>query len=775
MGNINLTPLTPKELANTDVGQDNPAKRAGNPLFPIPDNAPELSESDAYKYCVDKFNGKADHHYPYYNEQGGILGYVLRWNAVRQKDGKVKKEFRPFVYCEFLDGKRKWCAQGFPLLRPLYNLDKIAKRFSDTVLLCEGEKTTQAAEQLFPGFVVTTTMQGAQSASKTDYSPLCGHPVIISMDNDQAGLQYGKDVYVCLQGLGVNDITFLNTNVFAQYSVLNGQVIQSSRELPQGYDLADALQEGWTSELLLELEQTTEFPLFIDHTGIFSSTNTDDFNTDTEAFQRLAKLSRVEYDRVRKNEAKHLGITLPTLDKEVSSLRTQSSHERNEEHSDIFPIVEPWPESVTAKEILQEISMTFKRFAILPDHADTALPLWVMFTWCVDYVGISPILAISSPEKQCGKTTVLSVLNNLVRKPIAASNVSPAALFRTIELWSPTLLIDEADTFIRESEEMRGIINSGHTRPTAYVLRTVGDDHTPKTFSTWGAKAIALIGNLPDTLHDRSIVIPLRRKLAHERIERLRHLEDHSIFNNLRCKLLRFSNDHAETIKNSRPCFPKSISISDRALDNWEPLLTIAELAGDSWIQKVHQAAQSLSTRNDEVSPIGTELLKDIQGIFEEKYLMKIHTVDLINYLCEDEESPWSTYNFRSQDKKITPRQLGKLLAAYQIRSKNIEIGGTQRKGFEESCFEESWSRYNVSSIPPENAVFAVHPSTSHVSCASADTSYPSTSLSYPSTDHSIRPQNTRKTAQVDGWTANTANVGGYREETENELEWGEI
>lgn len=406
----------------------------------------------------------------------------------------------------------------------------------------------------------------------------------------------------------------------------------------------------------------------------------------------------------------------------------------SEEAPDIFPIIEPWTDQVTAEELLQELSHTFKRFAILPEHADTVLALWVIFTWLIDNVGVSPILAISSPEKRCGKTTVISILGNLVCKPILASNISAAALFRTIELWKPTIIIDEADTFIRDSDELRGIINSGHTRPTAYVIRTTGDDHTPKQFSTWGAKAIAIIGSLPDTLHDRSIVIQLRRKLTNEKTEKLRHASPH-LFNELQRKLLRFANDHAQSIENSRPNFPESIRISDRALDNWEPLLAIAKLAGNTWMEKVYQAAANLSETDKETLPIGTELLKDIEKIFADRSILKIHTVDLINYLCEDEESPWSVYNFRGQDKKITPRQLSRLLTPYQINTKNIEIGGIQRKGFDKQQLEEIWERYNntFSSTLPENAVRAVQPSTEK---ENSDLQGIQEASTYPSANH---------------------------------------
>jgi putative DNA primase/helicase len=554
-------------------------------------------------------------------------------------------------------------------------------------------------------------MQGALSAKKTEYSPLKGRQIIIAIDHDEAGLKYGNDVYKQCQFAGTGSIQFLNNSIFSHYAVQAGTVIKRDQPviLKKGYDLADALMGGWTSTLLLEFEHNAEMPLFIDYAHVLSKTihdggcidvevETDD-NADTTSFKHLATLSAIQYDRIRKVEAKRLGISLLTLDKEVNKYRPQHAHTHttNEEPSDadIFPIIEPWTDPVEAEALLQELSATFKQFAILPEHADTVLALWVIFTWTIDSVGVSPILAISSPEKRCGKTTVISILGNLVCKPLLASNISAAALFRTIELWKPTIIIDEADTFIRDSDELRGIINSGHTRPTAYVIRTTGEDHIPKRFSTWGAKAIAIIGSLPDTLHDRSIVIQLRRKLIHEKTEKLRHA-DLSIFEDLQRKLLRFSNDQAEIIAHSRTSFPENIRISDRALDNWEPLLAIAKLAGPAWTEKVYQAASNLTEDDKETLPIGAELLKDMEILFEYKSLIKIHTTDLINYLCEDEESPWASYNFRGVDKRITPRQLSRLLTPYQIHTKNIEIGGIQRKGFEKTQLEEIWKRYNT-------------------------------------------------------------------------------
>ena len=239
-------------------------KSQGIPVFPVPENAPKLSPSGIYKYFVGLFKGEADHHYSYRDAQGELLGYILRWNADEQKisngngkdngninNGNFKKEIRPFIYGEFLDSKRKWCSQGFPIPRPLFNLDKLTINFESTVLICEGEKTAQAAELLFPMFVTTTTMQGAQSAKKTEYSPLKGRQIIIAIVHDEAGLKYGNDVYKQCQFAGTGSIQFLNNSIFSHYAVQAGTVIKLDQPviLKKGYDLADALMGGWTCHI----------------------------------------------------------------------------------------------------------------------------------------------------------------------------------------------------------------------------------------------------------------------------------------------------------------------------------------------------------------------------------------------------------------------------------------------------------------------------------------------------------------------------------------------
>jgi hypothetical protein len=108
----------------------------------------------------------------------------------------------------------------------------------------------------------------------------------------------------------------------------------------------------------------------------------------------------------------------------------------------------------------------------LPKWAPETLALWVLHTYAFELRDVTAYLGIESPEKRCGKTTLLGVLNELVNRPIAAANISSPAFFRVIEEARPTLLIDEADTFLAGNDELRGILNSGYTRNTAYVVRS---------------------------------------------------------------------------------------------------------------------------------------------------------------------------------------------------------------------------------------------------------------------------------------------------------------
>jgi hypothetical protein len=400
---MNMLPLTPEELARSVIKNTN-TEDDGAPILPIPDGIDLKTISDNSKMIT-----------PYRDMSGKVLFYVARY----QKTNDQKVDL-PYCWWKYSDGREKWkCKQPLECNRPLLNLHNIIKQFDKPVYVGEGEKVASALQELFPGTVATTSSGGANAASKTDWSALSSRDVVLFLDNDPAGANYGREVYNLCQQAGARSIKLFRPEIFAQYAIEDGQIIERTRELPDGYDLADAQEEGWTADLLSGFEKTTGVPLFVEYENIFPASGNQ--CPDTKTFQRLAAYSLIEYERVRKDEAKRLNVNVSALDHEVKKWRTQNSNEEKKELSDIFPTIEPWPDPICIDEILTEITTLFNRFAILPAHADTALALWVTFTWCIEYVDVAPILTLSSPEKQCGKTTVLSIIGKLALKPLPAS------------------------------------------------------------------------------------------------------------------------------------------------------------------------------------------------------------------------------------------------------------------------------------------------------------------------------------------------------------------
>src|SRR5262245_28847255 len=236
---------------------------------------------------------------------------------------------------------------------------------------------------------------------------------------------------------------------------------------------------------------------------------------------RLAKLPKLEYDRQREEAAARLGVRVATLDNVVRDKRASA-------HDDAATLphwrVEPSPVPVDGAALLDRLRQIFRRYIVLPKGADIALALWVLHAWTYDAGDISPFMVLVSPTKRCGKTSVLIILYYVTPRSELASNISASAVFRYIQETRPTLLIDEADTFVRDNEEMRGILNSGHTKAAAHVIRNVeiNGEHKPRRFTPCAPKAIATIRALADTLEDRAIVITLQRKPKAAVVARLR-------------------------------------------------------------------------------------------------------------------------------------------------------------------------------------------------------------------------------------------------------------
>jgi putative DNA primase/helicase len=351
----------------------------------------------------------------------------------------------------------------------------------------------------------------------------------------------------------------------------------------------------------------------------------------------LTKLSTIEYDRQRKASAEKLGISLKALDAEVKAARAENGYAKGQGRPFELPEIEPWPGPVVGSELLESICAAQRRYLVLPNGSAETLALWAVHTHVFRCFEHTPRLALTSPEKRCGKTTTLDVLAELVASPFSTSNISAAAVFRVVEKFGPTLLIDEADAFLPERDELRGILNDGHKRG-GQTVRLVGDDHEPRLFSTFSPAAIAMIGRLSDTLADRAVNVRLRRKRPNEPVQLFRSNRIADL-HELRQKMARWALDHQKKLASADPSI---VTLFNRAADNWRPLLAIADAAGGDWPTMARSIAEAAECAKQDQS-IKAMLLSDIREIIAEKsHTDRIASVELATKLGDMEGRPWA-------------------------------------------------------------------------------------------------------------------------------------
>jgi hypothetical protein len=416
------------------------------------------------------------------------------------------------------------------------------------------------------------------------------------------------------------------------------------------------------------------------------------------AIADLARLTPLEYEQQREAIAEQFSLRVSVLDQEVEKLRPkQSGPTATQGAAVVCADPQPWGAPVEGKALANGLEEVFNKYVVLPDHGAVMLALWTIHTHAIDAVQVSPYLGITSPEKGCGKTTLESLLRALVRRPLPASNITQAVVFRVIEKCSPTLLIDEADTFLGENEALRGVLNSGHSRDTAYVLRCDPDTNEVRQFSTWGAKAIAMIGHLPGTLADRAIPIQMRRKREAETVSEFTD-DSRETCGSLQRQCFRWATDHLEHLRAAKPVMPPALH--NRMADNWRPLLAIAAACDGDWPRKAREAAIALTGNREDTESVGTMLLADVAQLFHERDTDRLRSEDITEALREMDHRPWPEWK---GGKPLTLRQLAKLLAPFGVKPTTVRFQDGTSKGYTLEMFEDAFARYlpSLRSVTP--------------------------------------------------------------------------
>ncbi len=407
---------------------------------------------------------------------------------------------------------------------------------------------------------------------------------------------------------------------------------------------------------------------------------------------RLASLPVVDYDLCRKSEAKRLGVRISTLDAEVNAVRNLIDDKRLLGRRLELKNPTLWPTPVDARELLKDLSEFFGRHLSLPDGGEALLALWTLHTHCFDVFRDTPRLAVRSPEKGCGKTTVLDLLEMVTARPLSAANITPAAIFRTVEATKPTLLIDEADTFLSRSDELRGILNSG-SKCSGQVIRCVGDDSEPSMFATFAPAAIAAIGALPGTIQDRSVTLLMQRALAHERPAGIT-TQTVTEGAELASRSARWASDNKVALAVPAGMPP---GLVNRRADNWRPLITIGAIAGGDWPSKAAAIATAPMGNDDDIDLL-TMLLSDLWVIFKEAGADRLATVDLVTQLNLREDRPWPEM---PGNKPLSATRLTRMLrpVGAKRRQWRLESSDIRVWGFYWSDLTDSFVRY-VGELP---------------------------------------------------------------------------
>jgi Protein of unknown function (DUF3631) len=364
------------------------------------------------------------------------------------------------------------------------------------------------------------------------------------------------------------------------------------------------------------------------------------------------------------------------------------------------------PVGLSLAGLLDDVRDAYCRYIGFASQAQSvALTLWTAHTHAIEAADCTPYIRVYSAEKESGKTRTEEVAFHLVRGGVRASSVSASALFRMIDAYHPTLLVDEVDAIFApksEQEELRSILNAGYERGNpVYRSVAVGKQWDASAYDAFSPKMLAGIenGRLPDTLVSRSIPIGLQRKRKGEpSVAKFRKRMDPPRLHALREALAAWATE--DVVKSLAAAFPDPVpGLTDRQDDIWEPLLAVADAAGGDWPALARAAATELHAADPENESYGVLLLGDIRELVQDDEA--ISTFDLATRLVkEGDRGPWADWwgKFVESDsdasKKSVGHQIGRKLKPYGIKAKQVKVHGDNVRGFPAGAFTDAFDRY---------------------------------------------------------------------------------
>ena len=642
----------------------------------------------------------------YFTADGAGAFHVVRWKNV---DPLRRKLMCPAAWCWFPDGREAWALKAMPAPRPLYNLPAILQALTRRVIVVEGEKCADVAANVFPDAVSTTWQGGSGAWRSTDWRPLARRDVLLSADADDPGRKAMRQIAEHLVSMGCTVRVHLPSG-------------------DDGRDIADWLEEDGVEATRARIEAEAE-PWQTEASVMPAATECADwmielveqsktdpgapFERDTlTKLQHLQRIEPADWERLRATLRDETRVRIGVFDKALAGPPHDDDCSGPQGESWEWPEIVPWPTPVDGAALLDDASSLIGRYVEMSRAQADATALWNVHTWLHDRLDLSTFLNITSATMRCGKSLLLEVLEELVLRPLLFSGqITPAGLFRTVDLREPTLLLDESDTYLRDDAVLRGIINGSQRRSGARTMRIVrvGDRFDMESFRTWCPKAIAGIGGLPVTVLDRSIVIRLERR-APSPLDMPRWRDrDRAVIEAIQQRLARWTADNVEAVLQRRNAVTFPPGIHDRACDAWEALLAIGDIAGGEWAGetgRAWRACQATTAETEDAADRGEMLLADLWQVFRDAgdpaHLPTCKPDErcdpnapaILPALIAMEGRPWAEF---SRGKPLSPRGIANLLGRFKITPGTIRLeSGSTPKGYKRAAFAPHWKRYDI-------------------------------------------------------------------------------
>jgi hypothetical protein len=401
-------------------------------------------------------------------------------------------------------------------------------------------------------------------------------------------------------------------------------------------------------------------------------------------FKRIGELPRAEHDARLTALARRLGEDPAVLRQEYEDFTGGSTTLGDLLSPPAAPEtppawdVEPWQEPIDIAQLLQEIHDKISKYAVLGKHYLTALVLWIALNWVHNEIAThSPFLDIFSVDEGSGKTLVLGLLSWLTQRPCQGAEFTGPNIYRTVDRYQPTLIIDEGDDAFERRPDLKHIMNHSWTRGAKIPrqMRINGELQTywfnifcPKIIGRALLPGTGKAKPMPRTIVRRCISIKIWPKREDEQVDEFGYCDDNE-FTTLRRKLLRLANDQARAIAEIKPTFPAGFNNSVKA--NWKLQLAITELAGDDWSKRAREAAESIAGKVQ--GSVGGQLFAALYAMCVERLKggateIVIPSQEAVAFL-KGFDPFWAT-EYRGSDGhpgEITPNKLAALLRPWRI------------------------------------------------------------------------------------------------------------